>query len=883
MPSSEKDGFPDQILNDPRIVGVDLGGSWGRDFETTEGVYDWSAVDSELAKAESHGKKVLLRINSGGVNVPDWLLANPNVKTFSFIDQNPYHTTYGQLLTMPLFWDPIFLQKKLALIAAAGAHFAGHSSIAVVTCAFANASTGDWNIPSTPEDIVNWLAAGYSTETMVATGKLIIDATMAAFPNQNVSLSIGSGSSDLDPSQNYLAATVVDYAAQTYGRFITQKNSLSATTSDPTVDASSLGNWQVLFDQTPNVAAQMLWNVTNDTTGRMNGGVPGSPAVVLLQAVTTGAHYGAQYQEIYETDLENPDLSSVIDTADALLTATPPLPAAPDNATATSSSSAAIALSWNDNAENELGYRVESKVGLTGTYELLSTFGANVASVTVTRLTEGTDYYFRVAAVNAAGLSQYSNETSVATILTSPSALTAQAVSSSQIFLTWSDRSATETGFTIERSPVTDTDYTPIATVGANTTSFTDTDLSEGTNYWYRARAYNADTTSSFSNAKQARTLNELPPAPSGLKTTSILSNKVSLSWTDGSNNESGFRIQRKTGITGTYSDIKTTAANITSYTDSDGTLKDGTLYYYRVCAMNSAGDSPFSDELPATTVLNGPTSLTAQALSSSQIVLTWSDRSATETAFTIERSLVTNTNYAPIATVSANTTSFTDAGLSEATKYWYRVRASNGDATSAYSNAKTVTTIRGLPAAPSGLSITSLLSGKVSLSWTDNSNNESAFRMQRKTGVTGTYADIKTTAANIITYTDRDSALKDGTLYYYRVAASNSAGDSAFSNEIGGSTPLATPTSIAPTAMSTDRIDISWTDNSGSETGYKIERKTKAAGTYAQIAQVSANVQSYSNITGLDPNTRYYYRVRATNGKIDSAYSNEQFAVTFP
>jgi hypothetical protein len=235
MPPSERDGFPDQILDDPRIVGVDLGGAWGIDFETTEGVYDWSAVDSELAKAESHGKNVLLRINSGGIHVPDWLLANPNVQTFSFVDENPYHSTYGEVLTMPVFWDPIFLEKKLALIAAAGAHFAGHSSIEVVTCSFANATTGDWNIPSSPEDIANWVAAGYSTETMVATGKLIVDATMAAFPNQNVSLSIGSGPSDLDPSKDYLAATVVEYAEQTYGRFITQKNSLSATTCDPAV------------------------------------------------------------------------------------------------------------------------------------------------------------------------------------------------------------------------------------------------------------------------------------------------------------------------------------------------------------------------------------------------------------------------------------------------------------------------------------------------------------------------------------------------------------------------------------------------------------------------------------------------------------------------
>src|SRR5205823_6844896 len=142
-------GFPDQILNDQRIVGLDLGGNWP-DYETTEGVYDWSSIDSELAKAEAHGKKVLLRIVSGGVNVPDWLLANPNVQTFSFIDDNPYHSTYGEELTIPVYWNPIFLAKKIALIQAAGAHFASHSSIAVVSCSFANSTTADWAIPDSP-------------------------------------------------------------------------------------------------------------------------------------------------------------------------------------------------------------------------------------------------------------------------------------------------------------------------------------------------------------------------------------------------------------------------------------------------------------------------------------------------------------------------------------------------------------------------------------------------------------------------------------------------------------------------------------------------------------------------------------------------------------
>ena len=374
------------------------------------------SIDSELAKAEAHGKKVVFTIVSGGVNVPDWLLTDyPDIQTFSFIDPNPYHSTYGQELTIPVFWDPIFLAKKIALIQAAGAHFASHSSIVVVGCAFANSTTEDWNIPDSPEDIANWQAAGYTTDLMVNAGQAIIDATMAAFPNQNVTMGIARVTGDLDPTVDYLSETVVDYATTTYGRFITAKYSLAATTHDPAIDTSSLDNWQIFFDQCPNVATQMLWRVNGDNTYRMNGGVPGNPATILLNAITIGTHYGTQYQEIYEADLEDPTLSSVIDTANTLLTATPPRPAAPSNLSGTSGGSIVVNLTWHDNAINELGYRIEFKIGATGTYELLTTLGPNTTSTTINNLTEGTQYYFRLQGVNAGGVSAYSNETSVAT------------------------------------------------------------------------------------------------------------------------------------------------------------------------------------------------------------------------------------------------------------------------------------------------------------------------------------------------------------------------------------------------------------------------------------------------------------------------------------
>jgi len=697
MPPAEPNGFPDQILNDTRIVGLDIVDDWA-DVEATEGVYDWSTLDSQLAQAAASGKKVLFGIVSGGVNIPDWLLANyPDIQTFSFIDNNPYHRTYGQELTIPVFWDPIFLAKKIALIQAAGVHFSSNPNIVIVGSAFANATTEDWNIPNATVDIANWLAAGYTTQLMVNTGEAVIDATMAAFPNQNITMSIGRGAGDLDPTPDYLSETVVDYATTTYGRFITAKYALAANTPDPAVD-TALYNWQIFFNQCPNVSAQMLWYVSGDTTYRMNGGVPGIPAVVLLNAITIGAHYGTQFQEIYEQDLENPTLSPVIDIANRLLTINPggdPPPAAPTNLNATAGGAYLISLNWADNANNELGYRIESKIEATGTYELLTTLGPNKTSATINNnLIEGTQYYFRVQGVNAGGRSAYSNEASVATVLIAPGSLTVQSLSSSQLLLNWVDNSATETGFRIERSPVTNTNFTEIATVGANTTTFTDSGLNEATRYWYRVQAYNADTTSGYSNEYQATTLYNIPAPPSGLTITSLLSNKITLSWTDNSADESGFKIQRKTGTTGIYTTIRTTAANVTAY--GDITVTDGTLYYYRVCATNVAGDSAFSNEVSGTTPLAKPTSAHATAVSSSQINLTWVDNSASETGYLIERKTGSTGTYAQIAQVGANVQNYSDTnGLNSNTRYYYRVRATNGTLNSDYSNETSAVTFR--------------------------------------------------------------------------------------------------------------------------------------------------------------------------------------------
>jgi hypothetical protein len=86
--------------------------------------------------------------------------------------------------------------------------------------------------------------------------------------------------------------------------------------------------------------------------------------------------------------------------------------------------------------------------------------------------------------------------------------------------------------------------------------------------------------------------------------------------------------------------------------------------------------------------VPNAPSNLSGNAVSATQINLSWTDNSSNETGFSIERCTGNNcANFAQIATVGANVTTFPNTGLTKNTWYRYRVRAFNASGNSAFSN----------------------------------------------------------------------------------------------------------------------------------------------------------------------------------------------------
>jgi len=203
-----------------------------------------------------------------------------------------------------------------------------------------------------------------------------------------------------------------------------------------------------------------------------------------------------------------------------------------------------------------------------------------------------------------------------------------------------------------------------------------------------------ATATNSSPTLLDANTLHLVyKPATAPTLSASLASNtSIQLVWSDLYDNETGFRIDRRLGISKTWTTLATLDADTTGYTDAG--LQPGISYSYQVFAMLNGGLSAPSTKATVTTpaVPAAAGKLAATVLSSSQIQLTWADNSTDETGFKIERS-ADGVNFTLVSTAAPNITSFTDTNLSPTTNYSYLILATNTQGDAAPSNMIAATT----------------------------------------------------------------------------------------------------------------------------------------------------------------------------------------------
>lgn len=185
----------------------------------------------------------------------------------------------------------------------------------------------------------------------------------------------------------------------------------------------------------------------------------------------------------------------------------------------------------------------------------------------------------------------------------------------------------------------------------------------------------------------------------------------------------------------------------------------------------------------------------------------------------------------------------------------------------SGFSNTASVTTPS--PAAPTGLAALTASESRINLSWTDNSSDETGFRVERCQGSgCSDFTEIATTAANVKFYSD--NGLAAGQSYSYRIRGYKTTSACSWSSDYSATSTAATnlPAIMDLTAVpaGSGKINLAWTDVSGAETGYRIERCSGSGCTdFNPFATVGVNVKTYQDTTATEP-SGYTYRVRAVS-----------------
>ena len=559
------------------------------------------------------------------------------------------------------------------------------------------------------------------------------------------------------------------------------------------------------------------------------------------------------------------------------------VPSTPTNIQITTVSTTQLTFAWgvpNDNGYTLTGYLVEQSTDNQQWTILNSNYQSNVYYDS--GLTQNTQYYYRVSAINALGTSAPSTPASGQTfgIPNVINNLTTTTISTSQIDLAWSHPALNGyalVGYTVQRSLDTTTWVTQ--TVTSNNSYQDSQNTSVNTKYYYRVITANTFGSSAPSNVAIGYTL---PTATAAVTTTVQSDTQIDLVWNNPSGTaHTGFFIEQSVNAGNTWTTLTTTTNQNLSYNVVG--LTPLTDYQFRVSTVNPAGTSGPSPVATAKTFGSPevPTGTTATPLIGSQIRLDWVGPSNTNgspvTGYKIERS--TN-NGLTWGTLVANTNSvavtYTDTGLTTTQQYNYRISAINIYGTG-QPGAQAFATASDVPSQVTGLTATPSINYTIDLSWTTPNGNGypvNGYKIERNIANAGWVILVANTASTITNYDDIN--LTENISYQYRVSAINFVGTgipSAIATSNAGDVPNAPVLTL--TALPNSIIKLDWTipsSNGFAITTYQVEKSINGGSSWTSLTSVNANTFQDNNL--INGNT-YQYRISATNQIGSSVFSS--------
>ena len=536
--------------------------------------------------------------------------------------------------------------------------------------------------------------------------------------------------------------------------------------------------------------------------------------------------------------------------------------------TAKAASPDSVSLSWSA-LSDATGYTLEQSTDGANfkTVTAAQTTANGLVSATVTGLSAGTTYIFRVAP-NSGSQVGVPSMLSVQTAPGQTKGLAASAIAGG-VKLTWTATPGA-TGYEIA-SQNNAGNWSTVATT--SNTSYIFDDLDTGRTYQFRVTPfYTLNGAKQYGTASAAVSAKAQPTAIKGLTATKVETTSFTAQWTVNSA-ASGY-VLYLSEEQGTFNklSVKPTVSGTTATATVTG-LSSGTNYTLNVCAVVDGTESAPAS-LPVKTVSPKVTGLSGIAISDSRISLSWAPAKGAE-RYEVQR--LNGSDYQTVTTTS--NTSCSVSGLSAGTSYNFRVRAVSGTAQyGAFSDPVTVKTSDAVPiqptvAAPSNVSAvdsSTASNSRITVTWNAVSG-ATGYEVWLNNGtwhLLDTVVPTSYTANNLsanTTYQFRVRTVKDG--LYSDFSSTVSAKTAASTTPI---TSLAAPTGLSAVDASNGTsfsVALNWNEVANA-TSYEVSMNN---GGWTTLGTTSRPAYT---ATGLAADTTYQFRVRAVNGSVKSDYS---------
>ncbi len=552
----------------------------------------------------------------------------------------------------------------------------------------------------------------------------------------------------------------------------------------------------------------------------------------------------------------------------------------------------ALNLTWTASAATDLANYKVYRSTISG----FTPSGTNLIASPVTNqyldsgLTDGTTYYYRIAAVDEGpNEGTRSDEASQTPADTEPPAKVegvciSAIASGNALSLSWTANTEPDlNNYMVYRSFYPGFTPGPTNLVGSpSSNNFYDSGLIDGITYYYRIRGVDEVPNLGPVSDEVSETPYD-PVAPAkvlGVSVTVIpTGNQVNLTWTASTATDfDHYKVYRSTtsGFTPGGTNLIATPS-INYYVDSG--LTDGIFYYYRISAVDEVpNEGPYSDEVVVGSidtvapeqVIGVSTFVVAEG---NALTLSWNAGSAPDLVeYRIYRSTTSGGPYTNIANCTTNY--YTDLGLTDGTTYYYVVSAVDEVPNEGFTSHEASATPRDTvaPAKVTGVRISVVSYGNaIEITWDASAACDlDHYNIYRSTISGFTPSPTNLIATPLVNYY-LDTDINEDITYYYRVSAVDEAGNvgTSSSNNYLFPVPVEPPekvTGVTVTVIATgNKLNLTWTASTASDVaGYQVYRSTTSGFTPGPTNFIASVTQNYYLDSGLTDGTTFYYRIRA-------------------